>query len=634
MDIAEQIRVAAVGLGNGCRDDLAEAIISKGWALDVVPDVGELASLAASEAYHLTITVCKDPYELPRQPVRTLMSLQADVSAVFLIPRGCETAECAPLVGITSDQIYRLNSPTAELMEAFQNELQSIFSNQPRYRIVCIDDDAEFLDSLKALLCVRLKRALPRFALNLEFLVNPQEALDEIKIVDAERPAVIISDQIMPQLEGVELLKQAKGFWPDVRCVLLTGHAALDSAVTAINEQVLDKYFFKPIEDPVDFINNIRHLVLEHHLHTKTARQRDRLMSQFEYIRTISAAKSIDKALMVTVNYLREQMHPRQTVIALAEDGGCTVRAGFGLPENLPIGADVGQYSILKDVLQHRRSIVTCEKNTLTSDVATEAIDFSSLIALPMIWGDVVVGLILVADPVEKATFTREEKLLLNFVVDVAAMTVSGFEDRRALEDVYLGTMATLVETVEAKDSYTRGHTDRVTELAVALAKELRINGEQLKNITRAATLHDIGKIALPDSIISKPGPLDAEERAAVQEHSAMADKILQHLRFLDSVRMIARAHHERYDGTGYPDDLMGEEIPFGARIIAIVDSYDAMTSNRPYRKAMSPCDALAEIERNAGKQFDPTLVAAFLEMMKRREHTQAVTAGKVESVT
>ena len=611
-----EIRVAASGLGNGCRDDLVQAIASKGWAMDVVDDVEGLASLALSGFHHLALVVCQDPYHMPRVPVRTLVGLQMDISVVFLVPANCEVAQCAPLMGATSDQVYRLNCPAADLIQALEHELQSVLSNQPEYTIVCVDDDEEFLASLEAFLSARLKKALPRFALNLEAFSNPREALAEIEAAYSPSPAVMVSDQIMPEIQGIELLEKTKRVCPETRCVLLTGHAALDSAVTAINAHVLDKYYFKPVDDPVDFANNIRHLLLEHHLQKRTDTQRNRLMSQFEFIRTISATKNIENALKVTLNFLGEHIRPKQVAIALASGDNLTIRAGIGLPAELSIGKDISKHDIFREAMKRRRPIIACEKDNAASGLSVEPFESSSVMAVPLIWGDIVPGVILMAGRSGNRSFTRDERMLVSFLADVMAMTVSGFEDRRALEDVYLGTMATLMETVEAKDIYTRGHTDRVTELATRLAESLGIKGKQLENIKRAAALHDIGKIALPDKIILKPGPLDAAERSTVQEHSARAERILQHLRFLDSVRMIVRAHHERYDGGGYPDGLTGEEIPFGARMLAIVDAYDAMTSVRPYRKAMNPCDALAEIKANAGKQFDPKLAAAFLELM------------------
>ena len=631
---SEIIRVAVAGLKETDRNDVVAAMTEKGWSIAFASDVQELASMAATGIHHLAVIAHHDPSQLSPKSVRTLMSLQTDMSVIFLTPKNCDITQCPPLVGATSDQMHGLDIPTEELMEVLQSELQSVLSNQPEYTIVCVDDDEEFLTSLRALLSARLKKSLPRFNLELESFTNPQEALSEITSKMLRAPAVIISDQMMPEMEGIQLLKQVKEFCPEARCVLLTGHAALDSAVTAINDQVLDKYYFKPVDDPVDFINNIRHMLLEHHLKTRTDTQRDRLTAQFEFIRLISSAKTLDNAMSVTLGFLREQFQPQQALIALGHKDGCSVRAGFGFPGGLSIGTEVSRLGIFEQILQNRRPLVTCAADAPSVDGTGEAFAPGSLLGLPMSWGDMYPGVILMAGRSNNKMFARDERTLASFIADVAAMTVSGFEDRHALEEVYLGTIATLMETVEAKDEYTRGHTDRVTELADALAKEVGVKGEQLENIRRAAALHDIGKIAVPDRVMLKPGALDADEYSLIKEHPARADRILQHLRFLDSVRIIARAHHERYDGNGYPDRLQGEEIPLGARILTIVDSYDAMTSVRSYRKAMSPWDALAEIQTNAGKQFDPKLAMVFLKMMERGDNLQRLSATKVQAVS
>jgi HD-GYP domain-containing protein (c-di-GMP phosphodiesterase class II) len=219
--------------------------------------------------------------------------------------------------------------------------------------------------------------------------------------------------------------------------------------------------------------------------------------------------------------------------------------------------------------------------------------------------------------------------MLMNFVADAASVAVGSFRDRKAVERSYVSTMASLMETVEAKDSYTRGHTERVTELALNLARAAGVTAHALQEIEWAAALHDIGKIALPDAILLKSDSLTKEEYIVVKEHPIRADKILQHLEYLDAARMIIRSHHEAYDGSGYPDGLAREEIPLGARILAIADSYDAMTSARPYREASSSREALAEIELHAGRQFDPRLTATFLEIMRPRNASRPTSRVK-----
>jgi putative nucleotidyltransferase with HDIG domain len=177
--------------------------------------------------------------------------------------------------------------------------------------------------------------------------------------------------------------------------------------------------------------------------------------------------------------------------------------------------------------------------------------------------------------------------------------------------DSYLSTISSLARTIEAKDPYTGGHTERVGEYALMLAREIGFEEEDLEAVEVGAIVHDIGKIGIPDRILLKPGRLDAEEFAEMRRHPEISSYILEGLELPEIVRHMARHHHERYDGNGYPDGLAGEDIPLAARVLTVADAFDAMTSDRPYRPALAVEDALAEIRLNAGTQFCPTVVAA-----------------------
>jgi diguanylate cyclase (GGDEF)-like protein len=155
-------------------------------------------------------------------------------------------------------------------------------------------------------------------------------------------------------------------------------------------------------------------------------------------------------------------------------------------------------------------------------------------------------------------------------------------------------------------------HNDDVAELVVAVARELRLERAEIVAARRAAELHDVGKLAIPDAILDKPGPLDEQEWEFMRQHTIVGERIVASATSLSDVAPIIRSSHERWDGGGYPDRLAGEAIPLGARIIAVCDAYDAMTTARPYRRAMSEADAVAELRRCAGHQFDPRVVAAF----------------------
>ena len=601
---------------------------AEGWNVELADGIEGLLKLAESGLYHMAILATTDGRDLPRLPVRSLMSLQTDMCVLFLVPEPGNVAGLPALVGATSDQVLDVHSSPKTLVGLLKDEINSVLAAQDEHVIIAVDDDEEFLSSLEAYLPPRVAQAFPRFEMNFEFFKTPREALTAAQEIGDDRLAVVISDQVMPEMDGIELLGRIKEACPSARRVLLTGHAGIDSAVAAINAQVLDRYFSKPIEAPGDFAASIQQLFREHCLRMKADAHRHRLMAQFEYIRAISSTQDIDAALAITAAFLQEQVHPRRVMVALSEEGRLVVRGGTSLPAEMGVGTPLpDEKSLCRWVLRQGRPVIAAREEDLPA--GSESLLASlPLIAAPVVWGEHPLGVILAAGRWRDRPFSREDRMLVSFVADVASVSIGGLEDREALEQHYMGTMACLMETVEAKDDYTRGHTERVTELAVALAEAVGVGGSNLENIRRAAALHDIGKIAVPDSIILKPGRLDPEERAVMKEHSGRGDRILQHLGFLSSARMIIRGHHERYDGAGYPDGLQGEEIPLGARILAIADTYDAMTSVRPYRRAGAAEDALAETEVNAGKQFDPALVAAFLEMMKERLPRAGVPVG------
>ncbi len=185
----------------------------------------------------------------------------------------------------------------------------------------------------------------------------------------------------------------------------------------------------------------------------------------------------------------------------------------------------------------------------------------------------------------------------------------------KKLDESYRSTVYALSTAVDARDSYTSGHSQRVAIVSILIGKTLELSEEELMKLEYAALFHDVGKIGIPDSILLKDGKLTENEYEIIKIHPEMGVNILSSIDFLADVLPIIKHHHENFIGNGYPDQLKGEDIPLGARIIAIADTYDAMTSNRPYRKKISHDAAVEEIVRCKGYQFDNTIVVAFLEI-------------------
>ena len=251
---------------------------------------------------------------------------------------------------------------------------------------------------------------------------------------------------------------------------------------------------------------------------------------------------------------------------------------------------------------------------------------FRAILSVPVLFQDKLLG-VLSACSRHTRHFNEDEIEVFNIFASQVAFAI---QESRYYEDIhknYFDTIHALVLAVEARDPYTRGHTERVTKYAIQVAKTLHMSKIELEILRYAGEVHDIGKISIPDYILNKPARLTPTERAVVEQHPVKGTEMLEPLEFLRPVIPIVRHHHERYDGTGYPDGLEKERIPLMARILACADAFDAMTSQRPYRRrSLTVAEALLEIRNNIGSQFDPNIATLFIRTLRTQ------TSIKVQS--
>jgi HD-GYP domain-containing protein (c-di-GMP phosphodiesterase class II) len=262
------------------------------------------------------------------------------------------------------------------------------------------------------------------------------------------------------------------------------------------------------------------------------------------------------------------------------------------------------------------------EPTSFTTEVLSE-------LTVPLLVGGRIWGVVNLEET-RRDAFDGDDCRLVEMVADMASCALQSAELYGQLESAYIGTTEALIAALEARDSYTAEHAESIVAWAEAVGRRLGMDDHQVRDLRYGAAFHDIGKIAMPEAILNKPGPLTAEEYRVMQRHPVAGEQILAPVEFLAGVRPIVRHEHERWDGGGYPDGLAGEAIPLGARIVFVCDAFHAMTSDRPYRRAMPHAEAVAELRCGAGSQFDPRVVEVFLDVLGAEgSHEPVVSAGQ-----
>ena len=245
-----------------------------------------------------------------------------------------------------------------------------------------------------------------------------------------------------------------------------------------------------------------------------------------------------------------------------------------------------------------------------------------SILCVPLKLKEEIIGVIFVDSRVHAGLFQDNDLELLSAFADQAAVAIDNarlFENlqkaNQELTEAYDATLKGWALALELRDRETEGHTQRVTDLTLRLARKMGVSEDEMDHVRRGALLHDIGKMAIPDSVLLKPGSLNLMERKFMELHPEFAKDMLEKINFLHPAMDIPYCHHEQWDGSGYPRNLKGEEIPFAARIFSVVDVWDALTSERPYRAPVAPEEVRRLIREKSGSHFDPKVVDAFLEM-------------------
>jgi HD-GYP domain-containing protein (c-di-GMP phosphodiesterase class II) len=295
--------------------------------------------------------------------------------------------------------------------------------------------------------------------------------------------------------------------------------------------------------------------------------------------------------------------------------------AAKGLPKDVmrAVKIKIGE-GISGKVVRTGKPIFT---ESMESDIKFFKPDFAkrdkskSFVCLPLLVKNKVIGVLNVNTAQEIKSFEDRDMRLLSILADQAAVTLDNVELYNHLQNFYFEIINALARAIDAKDSYTHDHADRARHYAKRIAESMHLPNVITRHIEFAALMHDIGKIGIEEAILRKPAKLTPVEFEIMKKHPVIGNNIISPITFLAPVAPMVLYHQECYDGSGYPEGLVGEEIPLGSRIVAVIDSYDAITSDRPYRKALPKDYAISELQKGAGTQFDPGVVTAFVNILK-----------------
>jgi putative nucleotidyltransferase with HDIG domain len=365
------------------------------------------------------------------------------------------------------------------------------------------------------------------------------------------------------------------------------------------------------------------------HLYSAEQSRREELDTLYHLSRQLVAIDEVDEVLQTTIRYVVKSVHVTFARALLLDDHNDFIcRAAFPI-RTLDHDLGEGRVDPPEARLLYLKAIARSEPTLLTrrdpslKDEERHALlldQVASLCLSPLCVGDQVVGLIILGERREvlRESFDADKLRLISAIADQAASALRRANLHEQMEHNFLETVLALANAMDARDNYTINHSQRLASMAEAICVEMGRSEEETSAIHWAALLHDIGKIGVPDGILQKPGPLTEEEWVIMKKHPEAGARIVAPVKKLANVSPIIRAHQERYDGSGYPDGLKGNNIPFGARLLAIVDAYGAMTDERVYRKTRTAPEAIQELIRCKGTQFDPELVDRFVVILEK----------------
>lgn len=469
--------------------------------------------------------------------------------------------------------------------------------------ILVIDDERPILNLVRSFLDSK--------GLSCRTTTDPREALGLVQ----EGPVdLILTDIHMEGLSGVEVLERARAIDPETIVILMTGKPTVDTAVRSLKADAYD-YLTKPFD-----LEQL-HAVVERALEKQRLRRENAALKDTLTLYQISQAvtASVDEREIVemVLESIHEELDADRVWLFLVRGD----RLERWDPERRGETGDV-ERDLAAEVVRREEPVLVPVPGNDVVDIEPVA---RAGIGVPLHGQGRVTGAIVALRTGGKRGFHPAHVKTMTILAGNVATVMENtrktrmvIESRAGLVEANTATIGALVSALDAREHETQIHSVRVTEFALRLAREIGYPSSRMVDLKFGAMLHDIGKIGISDAILLKPGPLTEREWTEMRLHPLIGYRILSDIKFLRAAAEIVLHHHERWDGAGYPKGLAGQEIPLGARLFTVVDTFDSMTSDRPYRDALEYDDVVDELRRCSGTQYDPSLVETFLSIPER----------------
>jgi putative nucleotidyltransferase with HDIG domain len=474
-------------------------------------------------------------------------------------------------------------------------------------RVLVVDDNASLLRFL-----------VSAFSAHGCTVTQAAAAEQALALINEHAFDLVVSDIKMPGLSGLDLLRAVKGKQPGTPVVLITGNPSINSAVFGLRHGAYD-YLPKPfsIREVQDLLARIRADRLKWDgqvpLPAGLTEELSRRQSGVEVMSRIGdlALQGLETSLFMdeVLRLVGQSIKNDAALVLLRDEQGafsCSQQGAGPLVSRLLTSLQ----------RSFEEMVATGGRETLGLTTGGEPLEAIAAV-IPSVGHSM--GVVCLAREAASGGFLPDERDMLLGYAQTTAVALQKLILRENVERNLVDTITAFVNAIESKDRYLKGHSARVALYSVEIAQTLGMTPELVEVVRRGAMLHDLGKLSIMDTILRKPDRLTPEEFTIIKSHPVAGAKILEPLRFLARETCAVRHHHERFDGTGYPDGLRGEDIPFVARVVTVADVFDAITSNRPYRTALALDEAREEIIKGIGSHFDPAVVEAFLRVPLER---------------